>query len=86
MILTRVLLTFILLVSVIWMFLSGDSPLLVVAVGGVFGTLEVGMAITHKIGLAIILQANLQKGVHTMESRDITGQDLREALRIYHQG
>lgn len=86
MILTRILLTFLLIVAVIWMLLSGDSPLLVVCVGGLFGTLEIGMAITRKIGLAMILQANLQKEFHTMEFRDITDRGLKDALRIYHQG
>ena len=72
------------IVSVIWMAISGDSPALLIVLGGIYSLAEVIALSVRKIGLALILKASLSTEYHTMETREIGDLDLERALQIYN--
>ena len=71
------------IVSVIWMAISGDSPALLVVLGGIYSLAEVIALSVRKIGLAMILKASLSTEYRTLESREIADRALEEALFRY---
>jgi hypothetical protein len=70
-------------VAILWMVISGDSPALLVVLGGIYSLAEVIFLSVRKIGLAMILKADLSTEYHTMEARDIGDRALEEALFRY---
>jgi len=71
-------------VVIIWMVISGDSPVLLVVLASIYSLAEVVVLSVRKIGLALILKASLSTEYHTMETREIGDLDLERALQIYN--
>jgi hypothetical protein len=71
------------IVSVIWMAISGDSPVLLVVLGGIYSLAEVIALSVRKIGLAMILKASIGVQHRTLEEREMADRDLEEAIFRY---
>ncbi len=71
------------IVSVIWMAISGDSPALLVVLGGIYSLAEVIALSVRKIGLAMILKASIGVQHRTLEEREMADRDLEEAIFRY---
>ncbi len=71
------------IVSVIWMAISGDSPALLIVLGGIYSLAEVIALSVRKIGLAMILKASIGVQHRTLEEREMADRDLEEAIFRY---
>ncbi len=83
MLLVRSILFLLGIVSVIWMAISGDSPALLIVLGGIYSLAEVIALSVRKIGLAMILKASIGVQHRTLEEREMADRDLEEAIFRY---